>query len=76
MGQMCMTDAGTTQDFIHLTLPVGGLRISQDELDRMKLVFDGTIPIMLPSEKNILVNMVFKVSVCWEKPKQMRQSSE
>ena len=39
MGQMCMTDAGTTQDnFILPASPVGGLPISQDWLDRMKLV--------------------------------------
>ena len=29
----------------------------------MKLVRDRTIPIILPSGKNILVNMVFKVNV-------------
>ena len=39
MGPMSMTDAGTTQDnFILPALPVGGLPISQDRLDRMKLV--------------------------------------
>ena len=32
MGQMCMTDAGTTQDnFILPAPPVGGLPISQDK---------------------------------------------
>ena len=36
--------------------------ISQDRLDRMKLVHDRSIPIILPSGKNILVNMVFKIS--------------
>ena len=61
---MCMTDAGTTQDnFIPPAPPVGGLSISQDQLDRMKLVRDRTIPILMPSGKNILVNMVFKISV-------------
>ena len=36
MGQMCMTDAGTTQDYFILPAPpVGGLPISQDWLDRM-----------------------------------------
>ena len=55
MGQMHMTDAGTTQDnFILPALPVGGLPISQDWLDRMKLVHNHTIPIILPSRKNIL----------------------
>ena len=35
MCQMCMTDAGTTQDnFILPAPPVGGLPISQDWLDR------------------------------------------
>ena len=39
MGQMCMTDAGTTQDYFILPAPpVGGLPISQDWLDRMKLL--------------------------------------
>ena len=39
MCQMCMTDAGTTQDnFILPAPPVGGLPISKDWLDRMKLV--------------------------------------
>ena len=37
MGQMCMTDAGTTQDnFFLLGPPVGGLPISQDWLDRIQ----------------------------------------
>ena len=64
MGQMCMTDAGTTQDnFILPAPPVGGLPISQDRLYRMKLVRDSTIPIILPCGKNILDNMVFKISV-------------
>ena len=35
--------------------PVGGLPISQDWLDRMKLVHDRIVPIILPSGKNILV---------------------
>ena len=64
MGQMCMTDAGTTQDNFILPAPnVGGLPISQDRLDRMKLVRNRTLLIMLPSGNNILVNMVFKISV-------------
>ena len=50
-----MTDAGTTQDnFILPAPPVGGLPISQDWLDRMKLVHDRTVPIILPSGKDIL----------------------
>ena len=56
--------AGPAQNyFIFLVLPVGGLPISQFWLDRMKLVHDRTIPIILPSGNNILVNMVFKISV-------------
>ena len=58
---MCMTDAVTTQDYFILPAPpVGGLPISQDPLDRMKLVHDRTIPVILPSGKNILVYIVFK----------------
>ena len=59
-----MTDVGRTQDnFILPAPPVRGLPISQDWLDRTKLACDRTIPIILPSGKNILVNMVFKISV-------------
>ena len=54
---MCMTDAGTTQhNFILPAPPVGGLPISQDWLDRMKLVHDRTVPIILPSGKIILAD--------------------
>ena len=61
---MCMTDSGMTQDnFILPAPPVGGLPVSQDPLDRMKLVHDRTIPIILPSGKNILANSMFKISV-------------
>ena len=68
MGQMCMTDAGTTQDnFILPAPPVGGLPISQDWLNRMKLVRDRTIPIILPSGKNILADTMFKISVWYTK---------
>ena len=57
MGEMCMTDAGTTQDNLILPAPpVGGLPISQDWLDRMKLVHDRTVPIILPSGKDILAD--------------------
>ena len=64
MGQMCMTDAGTTQDnFILPAPPVGGLPISQDWLDRTKLARDRTIPIILPSGKNILVDTMFKITI-------------
>ena len=59
-----MTDAGTTQyNFILSAPPVGGLKISQDWLDRMKLVRDGTIPVILPSGKHILVNTMFKINI-------------
>ena len=63
VGQMCMTDAGTTQDnSIFPASPVGGLPISQDWLDRMKLVRDRTILISLPSGKNniIMADTMFK----------------
>ena len=59
-----MTDAGTTQDnFILPAPPVGGLPISQDWLDRTKLVCNRTIPIILPSGKNILVDTMFKIII-------------
>ena len=46
MCQMCMTDAAMTQDnFILPAPPVGGLPISQERLDRMKLV--ATTPFQL-----------------------------
>ena len=52
-----MTDAGMTQDNFILPAPlVGGLPISQDWLDRMKLVHDRTVPIILPSGKDILAD--------------------
>ena len=58
-----MTDAGTTQDnFILPAPPVGGLPISQDWLDRMKLVCNRTVPI-LPSGKDILVDYIFYESI-------------
>ena len=64
MGQMSMTDAGTTRDnFILPAPPVGGLPISQDWLDRMKLVYDRTVPIILPSGKNVLADTVFKIII-------------
>ena len=50
-------------NFILPALPVGGLPISPGWLDRMKLVHNRTIPIILPSGKNILVNMVFKINI-------------
>ena len=43
--------------------PVGRLPLSQDSLDRMNLVRYRAIPIILPSGKNTLGIMVFKVSV-------------
>ena len=57
-----MTNAGTTQDnFILPAPPVGGLPLSQDWRDRMKLVHDRTVPVILPSGKNILVDTMFKI---------------
>ena len=43
-----MADTGTTQDNFILPAPPVGLPISQDWFDRMKLVHDRTIPIILP----------------------------
>ena len=43
--------------------PAGGLPISQDWLDRMKLVHDCTVPIILPSVKDILVDTMFKIII-------------
>ena len=64
MGQMCMTNAGTTQDYFILPAPpVGGLPISQDWLDRMKLVRNCTILVILPSGKDILVDAMFKIII-------------
>ena len=58
---MRMTDVGTTQDnFIIPAPPVGGQPISKDWLDKMKIVRNRTIPIILPSGKNILVDTMFK----------------
>ena len=61
MCQMCMTDAGTIQDKFILPAPPVGLPISQDRLDRMKLVHDHTIPIILSSGKNVLADTMFKI---------------
>ena len=59
-----MTDESMTQDnFILPALPLGRLPISQDRLDRMKLVRNCTIPVTLSSGKNVLVNMLFKISI-------------
>ena len=61
-----MTDAGVTQDnFILPASPIGGMPISQDRLNRMMPIRDRTIPIILPSGKDIglFVNMMFKISV-------------
>ena len=64
MSRMCMTYAGTTQDnFILSAPPVGYLPISQDWLDRMKLVRNCTIPVILPSGKNILADKMFKIII-------------
>ena len=64
MGQMCMTDAGTTHDnFILPALPAEGMPISQDRLVRIKPVRDRTIPIILPRGENIMANFVFKIII-------------
>ena len=52
------------QDNFILPAPlVGGLPISQDWLDRMKLVHDRTVPIILPCGKDILADYMFTISV-------------
>ena len=62
MGQLCMTDASTTQDnFIFPAPPVGGLPIFQDQLNITKLVRNHTIPIILPSGKTVLADTTFKI---------------
>ena len=58
-----MTEAGKTQDNFILPAPPVGLPISQDRLDRMKLVRDRTIPVILPSEKDILFDTMFKIII-------------
>ena len=59
---MCLTDAGTTQgNSILPALPERGLPISHEQLVRMKLVRDRTIPVILPSGKDILVDTMFKI---------------
>ena len=69
MCQICITDAGTTQDnFILPAPPVGGLPIFQNRLDKLKLVRNCTILVILPGGKNILVDMVFKISIGYTNP--------
>ena len=69
MVQICMTDAGMTQNYFILpALPVGGLPISQDWLDRMKLVCNHTNSIILPSGKNILADTMFKIIIGLHQP--------
>ena len=46
-----------------LPAPPVGLPISQDWLDTMKLVHDRTIPIILPSGKEIWVDTMFKIII-------------
>ena len=54
LSSRCMNGSNVYDYFILPAPPVGGLPISQDWLDRMKLVHDRTIPIILPSGKDIL----------------------
>ena len=49
----------TLDNFILPAPPTGGLPTSQDQLDRMKLVCDHTVPISFPSGMNITIN--FKI---------------
>ena len=47
--------------FILHALPVAGLPISHDRLDKMKLVHNCTILIILPSTKKIMLKFMFKI---------------
>ena len=59
-----MTDAGTTKvNFLLPAPPVGGLPISQDWLNRVKLVRSRAIPIIMPSAKNMLVDTMFEIII-------------
>ena len=59
-----MYEWGTIQDnFILPTLSVRGLPISPEWLDKMKLVCNCIIPIILPSGKNMLVHFIFKIII-------------
>ena len=63
-GQMCITDAGTTQDnFVLPALPVGGLPTSQDWIDSMKRVPGRINPNILSSGKIIVANYIFKLII-------------
>ena len=58
------TDTGTIQDkFILPAPPVRGLPISQDWLDKIKLVRSLTIPMILTSGKNILADAMFEIII-------------
>ena len=63
MGQVCMTDAVTAQDYFILALPLGGLPISQDGLDTSGACSRPHHSNHFANGNNILVNMVFRVSV-------------
>ena len=56
LGCMNVSNMYDQDNFILPASPVGGLPICQDWLDRMKLLHDRTVPIILPSEKYILVD--------------------
>ena len=61
---MYMTNAGMAQNnFILPAPPVRGLPISQDWLDRMKIVRDCTIPIILSCRKITLDDYMFKIGI-------------
>ena len=64
MRQMSMADSCTTQYYFTLPAPpVGGLPISHAWRDRVKLVSNRTIPIVLPSGTNILADTMLKISI-------------
>ena len=65
-----MTNEGKMQNnFTLLSPPVRELAISQDRLDRMNLVCNRTIHIILPSRKKILADLMFKTTptLIWSK---------
>ena len=68
-GQICVTNAVTTQNnFILPAPPVRGLSISQDLHDRMKLNRNHTIPFILPNGNNMLADTMFKLSIGYTSP--------
>ena len=53
----------TQDNFILPAMPIRGMPMSKDRVERMKLVHNLTITVILPSRNNILADMMFKISV-------------